>query len=431
MTASHPQIIWEDFPEKEALIDNVTYYLHKSFALLNLDEMFPDKLIEKRLVQPDSIVQRKISLHMDDGSVKCVTGYRVQHNNDCGIYKGGIRWDAETTCDEVIALASGMTWKCALAGIPFGGAKGGIRINPHTLSLAEQERLAKAYMRIFSDILGPDKDVAAPDMGTNSQIMAWMYKRYTELFADSTIPGIVTGKPVELFGSYGRTESTGYSVAMSANYLFPLKNARVVVQGFGNVGRYAALKAYEMGATIIAISDPIYFKGTLFDPQGLDVEDLSNKVQKTGGKMQVLVPATHALDDILSVECDVLMPCARENVIHAANAHLIRTQLIAEGANGPVTPRAYKELHNRGVQFVPDILANAGGVIVSYFEWLQNKHHEYWTKETVMQRLEEKITQITHDTYTYARSCGIDIRIGAYMRAIERVARARLLLGAQ
>ncbi len=428
---AHPRLDWQRLPHSEALIDNVTFYLQQSFQHLNLDAMFPHKGIQERLIEPDSVVERKISLHMDDGSIRCVRGYRVQHNNDCGIYKGGLRWDADTTRDEVIALASGMTWKCALAAIPFGGAKGGVTIEPRALSTAEQERLAKAYMRVFSDILGPDKDVAAPDMGTNSQVMAWMFKRYTELFADSTIPGIVTGKPVELFGSHGRTEATGFGLALCTNQVFPLAGARVAVQGFGNVGMYAALKAHEMGATVIALADPIVFGGTLYQPDGINVPALYAAVKECKGRPGQIHKANRAVDDVLEIECDVLMPCARENVLHASNAGAVRATVVAEGANGPVTPGAYQALHNRGVVFLPDILANSGGVIVSYFEWLQNQHHEYWPAHTVLKRLEHKIIANTLHTRAYAQQHGVDIRSAAYMLGIERVARARLLLGAQ
>lgn len=431
MQPVHPRLDWRNLPAREGLIDNVTFFLERAFQHLHLDAMFPHKGIEERLIEPDSVVERKISLHMDDGSIRCVKGYRVQHNNDCGIYKGGLRWDAHTTRDEVIALASAMTWKCALAAIPFGGAKGGVTIEPRALSSAEQERLAKAYMRVFSDILGPDKDVAAPDMGTNSQVMAWMFKRYTELFADSTIPGIVTGKPVELFGSYGRTEATGFGLALCTNQVYPLAGARVVVQGFGNVGMYAALKAHELGARVIAVADPIVFGGTLYQPEGINVPALLASVKECKGRPDLIQQANRALEDVLELECDVLMPCARENVLHAANAERVRARVIAEGANGPVTPAAYQLLYNRGVAFLPDILANSGGVIVSYFEWLQNQHHEYWPAHTVLKRLKHKIIANTQNTLAYAQERGVDIRSAAYMLGIERVARARLLLGAQ
>jgi len=423
---------WNDLPSEGSLRDNVNYYLHKAFERLNLEGMFPRKGIEERLIEPDSIVERKISLQMDDGSISCVKAYRAQHNNDSGIYKGGIRWDTEVTRDEVIALSSAMTWKCALAKIPFGGAKGGIAVDPHMLSLTEKERLAKAYMRTFNDILGPEKDVAAPDMGTDSQIMAWMYKRYTELCNDSTIPSIVTGKPIELFGSYFRMESTGYGLVMCVSNFVDIKSARVIVQGFGNVGSNAALKAYESGAKVIGLIDPFLFGGGLMDENGLNIREIYQDfhgANKLGLKDKY--PANIDAEKLFEIECDIFLPCAKENMINADNAYRLKARCVGEGANGPTTPAAYQMLHNKGVLFVPDILANAGGVIVSYFEWLQNLHEEYWEEERVIKGLEEKISKNTLTMIAYAKDKKVDFRTASYMLAIERVAKARQLLGAQ
>ena len=423
---------WETLPGGDSLIENVNYYLGKAFEKLDLESRFPRKNIGQRLITPDSIVERKISLQMDDGSVRCVKAYRAQHNNDCGIYKGGIRWDVDVTRDEVEALSSGMTWKCALSNIPFGGAKGGITIDPNELSETEKERLAKGYMRTFNDVLGPQKDVAAPDMGTDNKIMAWMYKRYTELTDDCTIPGIVTGKPIELFGSYGRTEATGYGLVLCVNNFIDVEGSTVIVQGFGNVGMHAALKAHAMGARIIGLIDPYLLGGGLYDRNGLNVEEMHRYMLEHGkNSLKEKYPANIDGNQLFETECDILLPCARENTINSQNAPRIKARAIGEGANGPTTPAAYKLLHNQGVIFVPDILANAGGVIVSYFEWLQNLQEEYWERDTVLQKLEKKICASANRVIGYTGKHDLDCRTGCYMLAVEKVANARQYLGAQ
>jgi len=425
-------IEWKDVPSGESLLENVNYYLGQAFVALQLDDEFPRENIEERLLVPDSVTERKISLLLDSGHISCLRAYRAQHNNDCGIYKGGIRWDANVTRDEIIALSSAMTWKCALADIPFGGAKGGVKVDPTTLSITEKERLAKGYVRVFNDVLGPDKDVPAPDMGTNSQIMAWMYKRYTELYTDRTVPGVVTGKPIELFGSHGRTEATGYGMAISVNAVKVLKGATVIVQGFGNVGSHAALKAHEYGARVIGVMDPRVFGGGVHDANGLDIPAIKDTLAKGGtAAVHSKWPSNMDADKLFEMPCDVLMPCATENVIHSGNAARINAAVIGEGANGPTTPAAHMLLHNKGVIIVPDILANAGGVVVSYYEWLQNLHEEYWDKHTVLDRLKAKMTTNTSRLLAFAKEQRKDLRTAACMLAIRKVAAARSLLGAQ
>jgi len=431
-TCKPPKLDWVEPPSYSNLLKNLNYYLHQASKKLALDKMFPGLNLEKRLMVPDSIVERKISLQMDDGTVQCIRAYRSQHNNDCGIFKGGIRWDSSVDRDEVVALSSGMTWKCALADIPFGGAKGGVRIDPAKLSVLEKERLAKAYMRVFNDILGPDKDVPAPDMGTDARVMAWMFKRYTELCDDRTVPGIVTGKPVELFGSEGRTEATGFGLIMSVNQFVPLKGKKVIVQGFGNVGMYAALEAYRRGARVIGVIDPFVFGGGVYNAKGLNIEKMYERYLKDGNKaLKAGYPANTDADGLFETACDILLPCARENVINDKNAGRIKAKTVGEGANGPTTPAAYKELNNRGVTFVPDILANSGGVIVSYFEWLQNQTQDYWDKDVVLGKLEKKMSRNSQRVIIYTRERNIDFRTASLMMAIEKIARARRLLGAQ
>ncbi len=426
------QLDWKDYPLNAALLENLNYYLEKAFEKLNLDLQFPGKNIQERLIEPDSVVERKISLQMDNGTIRCLHAFRSQHNNDCGIFKGGIRWDPQVNRDEIVALSSGMTWKCALARIPFGGAKGGVAVDPTKLSLSEKERLAKAYIRVFNDILGPDKDVPAPDMGTDTQVMAWMFKRYTELWADRTIPGIVTGKPIELFGSYCRTEATGFGLLICVNEFFPVEHKTVIIQGFGNVGMYAALKAVRMGARVIGLIDPAIFGEGLYDPEGLDIEAMfalraAEGLPELKKRYRGTVPA----QQLLEYDCDILLPCARENVIGRDNAPRVKAACIGEGANGPITPAAYIHLHNKGVVFIPDILANSGGVIVSYFEWLQNQHEDYWEEQEVLTKLEQKLKQACARLKKYSLEKSVDSRTAAYMLAIERIAKARQFLGAQ
>jgi len=432
VTVDFPKLDWDNLPGGDSLIENVNYYLGYAFDRLDLARRFPGKQIKERLIMSDSIIERKISLQMDDGSIEGLRAYRAQHNNDCGIYKGGIRWDPDVTRDEVEALSSSMTWKCALADIPFGGAKGGVTVDPTRLSETEKERLAKGYMRTFNDVLGPQKDVAAPDMGTDSKVMAWMYKRYTELWNDNTIPSIVTGKPIELFGSYGRTEATGFGLVMCVDNFTRIKGSTVIVQGFGNVGMHAALKAYDMGARIIGLIDPYIFGGAVHDRNGLDIRQMYRLFLQEGkAGLRKQYKANAAPEQLFQSECDILLPCARENVINSGNAERIRARVIGEGANGPTTPAAYQHLHNRGVLFVPDILANSGGVIVSYFEWLQNLHEEYWEEQTVLDKLHKKMYSNARRVLDYAEKENVDYRTACYMIAIDRVAKARELLGAQ
>jgi glutamate dehydrogenase/leucine dehydrogenase len=427
-----PPLHWPAVPRGGTLLDNVNYYLRRALEYLDIAGHFPGQCIEERLLEPDSVVERKISLQMDDGSVRCLHAYRAQHNNDIGIYKGGLRWDAGVTRDEVVALSSNMTWKCALARVPFGGAKGGVTVDPQALSRTERERLAKGYMRTFADVLGPDKDVAAPDMGTDSQTMAWMFKRYTELCGDRTVPGIVTGKPVELFGSYGRTEATGYGLATCVTTVIAPADARVVVQGFGKVGMYAARRMQELGARVIGVADPGLLGGALHNPNGLDIAAMMRCLQRDGRDgLRTAFAANIEPAALLRLPCDVLLPCATENTITATVAATLDVRVIAEGANGPTTPAAHQLLHNRGVIILPDILANAGGVIVSYFEWLQNIQEDYWDEATALGRLDRMMNENTRWVLATAAETQLDLRTAAYVRALERVAAARRYLGAQ
>ncbi len=409
-----------------SFLSNVNCFLGEAFEFTDLDALFPGQNIAARLTAPDRAVENKVSLLMDDGSTVLVNASRVQHNNDLGPYKGGIRFDPSADIEHTKALASAMTWKCALAEIPFGGAKGGMQIDPRKMSMEELERASKGYMRAFADILGPDQDIPAPDMGTNAQVMAWMRKRYEDMNFGRISPGIVTGKPVSYGGSKGRTEATGYGLIYCAEEIFgELRNKRVVVQGFGNVGSYAAKLAFRRGAKIIGLIDPIFFKGkpALFDEKGIDVE----KILEGGSGHE----GNGEAEKVLAAECDLLLPCAKECTVNDGNASNLRCAAIAEGANGPLTPLAHDRLCKKGIVVVPDILANAGGVIVSYYEWLQNKQGEYWDEETVLEKLSKKMKRNARHLENFAKTSGMDMRIAAYATAIRRVAEARNESGSQ
>ncbi len=407
-------------------LENINSYINDALNSAYLEKLYPHKDISERIILPDRSVENKISLLMDDGSTIMVLASRVQHNNNMGPYKGGVRFDLHADLQHTKALASGMTWKCALGEIPFGGAKGGLVIDAKKLSAGELERASKGYMRAFADILGPDKDIPAPDMGTNAKVMAWMRSRYEDMHNGVSTPGIVTGKPVSFGGSKGRTQATGYGVVFCAEELLgDLKGKKVVVQGFGNVGSHAAELLYKKGAKVIALIDPFLFggDGAVFNADGLDIDEIKNNPS--------IVKSNMGSQEALALECDVLFPCAKESEINESNMKSIRASAIIEGANGPVTPPANKYLMSKGVIFAPDILANAGGVIVSYYEWLQNKQGEYWEEKVVLDKLEKKIKYNTKNAIEFSKKKKLDLRTTAFVMGILRVADARSHVGAQ
>jgi glutamate dehydrogenase (NAD(P)+) len=371
-----------------------------------------------------------IPVKMDDGRLQVFEGYRVQHNLARGPGKGGIRYHPDVTLDEVKALAMWMTWKCATVNLPYGGAKGGVRVNPKELSQGELERLTRRYATEIAPLIGPDRDIPAPDVYTDAQTMAWimdtisMFKGHTEL-------GVVTGKPVELGGSLGRQEATARGcqfVIREACRTFGLSlpDATVVVQGFGNAGSNVARFLHEDGARIIALSDS---KGGIYNPRGLDpLAALEHKTRT--GALQGL-PNTEAItnEELLELPCDILVPAALENQITRRNADRIRARLIAEAANGPTTPAADDILFDRGITVIPDILANAGGVSVSYFEWVQNQYGFFWPEDEVRRHLERIMTSAFHAVRAMAERYRVDLRRGAYILAIERVAEATRVRG--
>jgi glutamate dehydrogenase (NAD(P)+) len=386
--------------------------------------------IWKILTHPKRQITVSCPVQMDSGEIEVFTGYRVQYNISLGPAKGGIRYHPGVTLDEVTALAAWMTWKCAVAHIPFGGGKGGIICDPTRMSRRELEALTRRYVAEIIDAIGPEKDVPAPDVNTNEQTMAWVMDTYS-MHVGHTETGVVTGKPVELGGSLGRREATGRGVMIvtreSARHVgIEIKGATVAVQGFGNVGSISAQLLADLGARIVAVTD---WKGGVYNAKGLDVSKLSQHVwqHKTVAGFPGGEPMAN--DDLFGLEVDVLIPAALENQITIENAPRIRAKILVEGANGPTTPDAHRHLHDRGVFVVPDILANGGGVTTSYFEWVQDRHGYFWTEKEVNDRLEAKMYEAYNAVLQTALRYKVDMRTAAYVVAINRVATVTRLRG--
>ena len=369
-------------------------------------------------------------VHMDDGSVRVFTGYRVQHNLGRGPAKGGIRYHQDVSRDEVKALAMWMTWKCAVVGIPYGGGKGGVIVDPKQLSLRELEALTRRFFTEIEVLVGPEKDIPAPDVNTNSQVMAWMMDTYS-MHAGYTVPGVVTGKPISLGGSEGRNEATArgtvYCIIEAARHLgIELKKARVAVQGFGNAGSIAARLIAEEGSTVVAVSDST---GGIHNPAGLEIAKVVAWKQEHG-TVQGFPGATDISNaQLLEVECDILIPAALENQITEANAGNVKARLIAEAANGPTTPEADRILWKNSKFMIPDILCNAGGVTVSYFEWVQDLNRDHWSERVVNEKLREIMVKAFSETLAIARREQCDMRTAAYLLAVARVADVMALRG--
>ena len=393
--------------------------------ILNLDPG-----IWKILTKPKRQIIVSCPVQMDNGAIEVFTGYRVQYNITLGPAKGGIRYHPGVTLDEVAALAGWMTWKCAVAQLPFGGGKGGVVCDPTKMSKRELEALTRRYTAEIIDAIGPEKDIPAPDVNTNEQVMAWFMDTYS-MHVGLASTAVVTGKPVEMGGSLGRREATGRGVSIiareSARHLgFELKSARIAIQGFGNVGSVAADLLDGMKAKIVAITD---WNTGVYNPNGLDVKKLLAHVQQTRSiaGFPDAEPITNA--DLFKLDVDVLIPAAIEEQITGANMRDIKAKLIIEGANGPTTPEAHKYLHERGVFVVPDILANAGGVTVSYFEWVQDRYGYFWEEHEVNYRLEAKMRQAFDAVLATAQKFNVDMRVAAYIVAINRVATVTKLRG--
>jgi glutamate dehydrogenase (NAD(P)+) len=378
--------------------------------------------------------RRELTVHfpvkMDDGSVRVFTGFRVQHNLGRGPAKGGIRYHQDVSLDEVKALAMWMTWKCAVVGIPYGGGKGGVIVDPKKLSKKELEGLSRRFFSEISVLIGPEKDIPAPDVNTNAQTMAWFMDTYS-MHVGYTVPAVVTGKPISLGGSEGRNEATArgcvYTVVEAAKHLgLGLKGATCVVQGFGNAGAIAAQLMAVEGATILAVSDS---QGGIHNPAGLDPNKVIAWKQEHGTVVGYPGAKPVSNTEILEIPCDVLIPAALENQITEKNARRIQAKIVAEAANGPTTPEADAILYERGIFLIPDILCNAGGVTVSYFEWVQDLNRDHWTEEVVNQKLKVIMVKAFHEVLRLAQANEVNNRVGAYLLAVDRVASATALRG--
>lgn len=394
-----------------------------------LNRLGYDEAMYELLKEPLRVLKVRIPVKMDDGTTKVFTGYRAQHSDAVGPTKGGIRFHPDVTEDEVKALSMWMTLKCGIVDLPYGGGKGGIVCDPRQMSMGELERLSRGYVRAVSQIVGPTKDIPAPDVFTNAQIMAWMMDEYSRI-DEFNSPGFITGKPIVLGGSQGRDRATAEGVTIVIQEAtkkrgIDIKGARVVIQGFGNAGGFLAKFMSDLGAKVIGISDAY---GALYDPDGLDIDYLLDR-RDSFGTVTTLFEDTITNKELLELDCDILVPAAISNQITAENAPNIKAKIVVEGANGPTTAEATKILTERGILLVPDVLASAGGVTVSYFEWVQNNQGYYWSAEEVKEKLRERMVNAFENVYQTAQSRNIDMRLVAYMVGVRRTAEASRFRG--
>jgi glutamate dehydrogenase (NAD(P)+) len=406
---------WEIYLEQ---VDRVTPYLGKLAYWV------------ETLKRPKRILIVDVPIHLDDGSVAHFEGYRVQHNTSRGPGKGGIRYHQDVTLSEVMALSAWMTIKNAAVNVPYGGAKGGIRVDPRKLSRDEIERMTRRFTSEINFLIGPDKDIPAPDVNTNELTMAWMMDTYS-MNQGRTATGVVTGKPIALGGSLGRRDATGRGVfvagAEAAKRLsIPLPGARVVVQGFGNVGNASARIFHDNGAKVVAIQD---VSGAVYNPAGIDPHDALEFLAQNGGLKEYPKAEAISLEDFWKIECEFLIPAALERQITAENAPQIRTRIVVEGANGPTTPQADDILREKGVIVVPDVLANAGGVTVSYFEWVQDFSSFFWSEDEINKRLEKIMSDAFKGLWDVSKDKNVTLRTAAYIVACTRVLESRALRG--
>lgn len=416
--------------ENDPVYQMAVKQLKEAASILGLS----DEVVEA-LRHPEKLVQVKVTIKRDNGKVATFIGWRSQHNSALGPYKGGIRYSPNATAGETVALSMWMTWKNALAGLPYGGGKGAVRVNPKELSQRELEELSRKYFAAIAREVGPDIDIPAPDVYTNPQVMAWYFDEYSKIVGYPAW-GVVTAKPVELGGLYARVVSTGYGVALIAReaakkVLGGLEGRTVAVHGFGNVGMYAAKYLAEWGATVVAVSDS---KGYIYDPKGLNIEEVIKVKEQTDAvinyrKGDVKVSTNHM--ELLELPVDILVPAAIENVITAENVNRVKAKIIVEGANGPTTPEADKVLHQKGAVVVPDILANAGGVTMSWIEWSHNRMGCFLTDEEALSRLDKMMTQNFHKVFNewQKKYSEYPMRIASYVIAIDRVVKAMKLRG--
>jgi len=404
-------------------------------ALKQLDEAAKliklDKGLHQVLANPKRVLTVSLPVKMDNGEIRVFTGFRSQHNDARGPYKGGIRYHPQVTIDEVKALSMWMTWKCAVADIPYGGGKGGIICNPKEMSIGELERMTRRYAYAIADIIGPHTDIPAPDVYTGGKEMAWIMDTYSALKGNFVQPEVITGKPIAIGGSLGRNEATGrglaFTVREAAKKLkLNMKAATVAVQGFGNAGQFASQLVEEQGATVIAASDS---RGGIYNKSGMQVAALRRHKDKTGSVVGFPGAKSISNDELLETECTILIPAALENQITGKNAGKVKAKLVAEAANGPTTPEADDILYKNKILNIPDILANGGGVTVSYFEWLQNLRRDYWTEAEVNERLDRNITKSFLDTFAASEKYGVDMRKASTVLAVNRVVEAVQLRG--
>ena len=412
-------------------LDTATFRLAVAQFDQAAEAMELDHNLRERLKLPQRSLMVSVPVRMDDGRVEVYTGYRVQHDSSRGPSKGGIRYHPDVNLGEVAALAMWMTWKCALADLPYGGAKGGIAIDPKKFSRAELQRLTRRYAAEIFPLIGPDKDVPAPDVGTDAQVMAWIMDTYSQQVGFA-VPGVVTGKPLSIGGSLGREEATGrgvvYVTIEALRHLkLDIRNSTVAIQGFGNVGFHTARIMQEYGARVIAVSD---VNGGIHNSNGLDISELFTRY-KTGGQslQDTRLGEWLSNDELLQLDCTVLVPAALSEQITERNAAKLRCRILAEGANGPTTLEADRILQDHGVFIIPDILANSGGVIVSYFEWVQDLQRFFWKATDIQARLQDILTSAFHRTLQFSVSKNTSMRMAALMSGIDKVAQAHLHRG--
>jgi glutamate dehydrogenase len=394
-----------------------------------LDKLGYDEGMYELLKEPLRMVEVRIPIRMDDGKVKVFTGYRGQHNDAVGPTKGGVRFHPEVTAEEVKALSMWMTLKAGIVDLPYGGGKGAIICDPREMSMGELERLSRGYVRALSQVMGPAKDIPAPDVFTNAQIMAWMMDEYSRI-DEFNSPGFITGKPIVLGGSQGRDRATAEGVTIIIEEAakrrgIDMKGARIVIQGFGNAGSFLSKFLHDAGAKVIGISDAY---GALHDPDGLDIDYLLDR-RDSFGTVTTLFDNTITNEELLELDCDILVPAAISNQITEKNAHNIKAKIVVEAANGPTTAEGTRILTERGVLLVPDVLASAGGVTVSYFEWVQNNMGYYWTEEEVREKMTGKMVEAFENVYTVATTRNIDMRLAAYMIGVRKSAEASRFRG--
>lgn len=412
-------------------LDTHTYRLAVAQFDQAAETMRLDDNLRERLKLPQRSLIVSVPVRMDDGRVDVFTGYRVQHDSSRGPSKGGIRYHPDVNLGEVAALAMWMTWKCALAGLPYGGAKGGVTVAPKQLSRAELQRLTRRYAAEIFPLIGPDQDVPAPDVGTDAQTMAWIMDTYSQQVGYA-VPGVVTGKPISIGGSLGREEATGrgvvYVTLEALRHLnLTIENSTVAVQGFGNVGSHTARIMHEQGARVIAVSD---VTGGIYNARGLDIPELLNRYKAKGQSLrETKMGDWISNEELLRLDCTVLVPAALSEQITELNAASLRCRILAEGANGPTTLEADRILEDKGVFIIPDILANSGGVIVSYFEWVQDLQRFFWSETDIRNRLQEIITLAFHRTKHFATERRVSMRMAALMSGIDKVAQAHLQRG--